>query len=81
MKIKHSRLKEIIKEEILKHKEELLDLEEASPWHDSKGRWTSKDKAETYSFTKGAKVSDDLKKRGKVQGDKVVSKFGSPETI
>lgn len=76
MKIKHSELKAIIKEEIKAYYKELSDLKEANPYHDSKGHWTSKDKAETYSFTKGADVSDDLKQRGKVKGDKVIAKFG-----
>jgi len=76
MKIKHSHLREIIKEELKLYYEELSDLKEANPYHDSKGHWTSKDKAETYSFTKGANVSDDLKQRGKVKGDKVIAKFG-----
>lgn len=74
-KVKYSVLKEIIKQEIESYLEDEF-LSEEVPYHDEKGHFTSKDKATTYSFTKGSGVRDELIKRGKVKGDKVVAAYG-----
>jgi hypothetical protein len=73
--IKYKRLREIIKEELESYLEEEL-LSDENAYHDDKGHFTSKEKAKTYSFTKGSGVRDDLIKRGKVKGDKVIAKYG-----
>ena len=95
MRVKYSVLISLLKEELQKIYSDQLsldsdlkdgqeELEEASPWHDEKGRWSSEKDAKTYSFTKGANVAPELQKRGLYKGDgKVVAKIGmntaSPE--
>jgi hypothetical protein len=98
MRVKYSVLISLLKEEFQKVYSDQLsldsnledgedgqeELEEANPYHDEKGHWTSEKGAKTYSFTKGSSVDPELQKRGLYKGDgKVVAKMGmntgSPE--
>jgi hypothetical protein len=83
MNISKKELIRIIKQEIERELSEREEpVTEANPFHKKDGTWGSEKNAETYSFTKAAPVSDDLKMRGKFTGrksdgtPKVSAKFG-----
>lgn len=62
-------------------KEELISvLQEANMFHNSKGHFTSQDKATSYSITNAANIKDkELVKKAKVSGGKLSYRFGLPE--